>query len=73
MELVGQKTAEEMAEMILPKSLEEMERELIQKHIEFHRGNKAKAARTLGVTVKTLYNKLHAYGMFIRYRKDMEI
>jgi transcriptional regulator with PAS, ATPase and Fis domain len=43
-------------------TLDEMERELIVKTIEFAGGNKTRAAQILGVSAKTLYNKLERYG-----------
>jgi DNA-binding NtrC family response regulator len=43
-------------------TLEEMEKELIRRTIEFSSGNKTRAAQMLGVTPKTLYNKLERYG-----------
>ncbi len=46
-----------------PISLSEIERRHICKTLEFHSGNKTRAAKSLGVTVKTLYNKLHSYGL----------
>jgi DNA-binding NtrC family response regulator len=42
-------------------TLEEMEKELIKRTIEFNGGNKTRAAQMLGVSPKTLYNKLERY------------
>lgn len=43
--------------------LDELERKHICNTLEHLSGNKTKTAKTLGITVKTLYNKLHSYGM----------
>jgi DNA-binding NtrC family response regulator len=43
-------------------SLEEVEKEMIVKTIESMQGNKTHAAEALGITPKTLYNKLERYG-----------
>ena len=45
-----------------PSSLAEMERIHILATMEWATGNKARAARQLGITIKTLYTRLHAYG-----------
>ena len=42
-------------------SLEAAEKETILRTIEFARGNKTRAAHALGVSIKTLYNKLNHY------------
>jgi DNA-binding NtrC family response regulator len=47
--------------MPIGSSLEAVEKEMILRTIEFTRGNKTRAAETLGVSVKTLYNKLDQY------------
>ena len=44
-------------------SLNEIEKRHIKKILDYQGGNKTRAARTLGITVKTLYNKLYNYGM----------
>jgi DNA-binding NtrC family response regulator len=47
--------------MPLGSSLEAVEKETILRTIEFTRGNKTRAAETLGVSLRTLYNKLNQY------------
>jgi two-component system, NtrC family, response regulator HydG len=47
--------------MPLGSSLEEVEKEMILRTIEFTGGNKTRAAETLGVSLKTLHNKLGYY------------
>ncbi|NCX94674.1 MAG: hypothetical protein EBX40_08360 [Gammaproteobacteria bacterium] len=43
--------------------------ELEKHHIEYalltFGGNKTQAAKALGISLKTLYNKLHSYGMML--------
>ncbi len=48
-------------EIRLGASLDEVERELIRRTIEFAGGNKSRAAEILGVSLKTLYNRLERY------------
>jgi DNA-binding NtrC family response regulator len=45
----------------LGSKLDDVERELIIKTLEFTGGNKTRAAEVLGVTPKTLYNRLERY------------
>src|SRR5579875_2656966 len=45
----------------LGSSLDELERELIFRTIDYAGGNKTKAAEILGVSLKTLYNRLERY------------
>ncbi len=48
-------------EVTLGSSLDEVERELIERTLHFVSGNKARAAEILGVSLKTLYNRLERY------------
>ena len=48
-------------EIKLGTSLDEVERELIIRTIGFSGGNKSRAAEILGVSLKTLYNRLDRY------------
>ena len=43
--------------------LEELERIHILRCLNHHEGNKTRAAQSHGITIKTLYNKLHRYGI----------
>ncbi len=44
-------------------SLHELEKRYIVSTLKSLKGNKTKSAKALGITVKTLYNKLHSYDM----------
>jgi len=44
-------------------SLADVERRLIQKTLEFARGNKPKTAQLLKLSLKTIYNKIKEYGL----------
>ena len=47
--------------------LYELEKKYILKALGHYGGNKTQAAQGLGITIKTLYNKLHEYGEFEKY------
>jgi DNA-binding NtrC family response regulator len=47
-------------------SMEHIEREVILRTIEAHGGNKAAAARVLGISRRSIYNKLAHYGLATR-------
>jgi DNA-binding NtrC family response regulator len=44
------------------RTIEAVEKELIMNTLEEYAQNKTKAAEVLGISVKTLYNRLHSYG-----------
>jgi transcriptional regulator with PAS, ATPase and Fis domain len=48
-------------------SLGVLEKRYILKALHYFEGNKTQAAQALGITIKTLYNKLHEYGEFERF------
>jgi len=49
-------------------TLAQMEKLHIIEALKLHKGNKTRAAVSLGVTIKTLYNKLHEYELFDQYK-----
>lgn len=49
------------------KTLRELELEHIERALEIFKNNKTKASEALGITIKTLYNKLHEHGLFEKY------
>lgn len=48
-------------------TIHELEKRYIIKALNHFDGNKTQAATALGITIKTLYNKLHEYGEFDRF------
>jgi DNA-binding NtrC family response regulator len=56
---------EKMETLHLPvgSTIEDAERQLILRTLKYHQNNKTRAAEILGVSLKTLHNKLHRYGL----------
>ena len=48
-------------------TLYELEKKYIMTSLDFFEGNKTRVASALGITIKTLYNKLHEYGEFEKF------
>jgi transcriptional regulator with GAF, ATPase, and Fis domain len=57
------KNRSEANDFTMDMPLEEMEKNHILRTLTYNHGNKTKTAQSLGITIKTLYNKLHRYGV----------
>ena len=57
------KLAQEENDFNLDMPLAEIEKGHILRALAYNHGNKTKTAESLGITIKTLYNKLHKYGV----------
>jgi DNA-binding NtrC family response regulator len=60
-EITGRAPASRALTLRLGTSIAEVERELILATLDHLDGNKREAARVLGISLKTLYNRLNAY------------
>jgi DNA-binding NtrC family response regulator len=56
-------TREEAQRFGVGSSIRQVEKELIFATLAYTRGNKPAAARTLGISLKTLYNRLNSYAV----------
>lgn len=56
-------STEVVTQSIKHMTLEELEKNHILQMLSYQQGNKTKTAKVLGITIKTLYNKLHRYGL----------
>ena len=51
-------------------NLHDLERRYILEALKYFEGNKTKTARALGMTIKTLYNRLHEYNQLKKYKNQ---
>jgi len=63
-EVIAESTKSFNLKFVPDVSLYELEKLYICKAIEHFKGNKTKTANSLGITIKTLYNKLYEYGIW---------
>jgi two-component system response regulator HydG len=57
------KSKNESSDFTVDMPLDEVEKNHILRALSYHHGNKTKTAQSLGITIKTLYNKLNRYGV----------
>jgi len=51
-------------------TLDQMQREIVTARLEYFKGNKTAVAASLGITIKTLYNWMHRYNLFDKWKKS---
>lgn len=49
--------------MSAPRSLAELEKQGIEQALDYTKGNQREAARVLGISPRTMYNKIKEYGL----------
>lgn len=54
-------TFQDVMDISVGRTLEDVERELLYKTLAYMKGNKKRAAQSLGISLKTLYNRLARY------------
>ena len=57
------KSKSEASDFTIDMPLDDVEKSHILRTLTYNHGNKTKTAQSLGITIKTLYNKLHRYGV----------
>ncbi len=57
------KSRNESSDFTIDMPLDEVEKNHILRALSYNHGNKTKTAQSLGITIKTLYNKLNRYGV----------
>jgi DNA-binding NtrC family response regulator len=53
------------------KPLDQAQKEYIEGALIYWHGHKQKAADALGISVKTIFNHLHRWGLFEKYKLQM--
>lgn len=48
-------------------TLYDLEKAYILEALEYYEGNRTQAAAALGITIKTLYNKMHEFELFEKF------
>ncbi len=59
----GSKASERLLTIAIPTTIDSVEREVILRTLEAHEWNKTAAAEALGLSRRSIYNKLEAYGI----------
>lgn len=58
---------DKLKEAEAPRTFGEARLRMIERALSLYNNNKVQAAKSLGITVKTLYNYLHEFGIYEKY------